>query len=475
MANLRKPTKACTSFSPPQPWQVQQVLIALKESISELGYDPPDPVAVESWAVLIHSSMEAPYRKYHTLNHAFELSEGADADPIETLSALFHDVVQYSVDGDLTDSQRDILGTSIIPTDENGYELSKESAESDLAMVLSVFGRTAGEVVVGPNAPRGGNELLSAMIAVRCLQSILNPQHLLAIVACIELTIPFRSIDTHGQSDSDRLRERLSQTNEEFGIGADNIELDEVVHKAVRLSNRDVAAFQSPDSALFVSNALKLILETSPNLLSRKPFTMEDYLSAVKGSEHFFSGLDTHNIFPSFKGTPDSKQIYEMRTRCTHNLDIVGRYLRAMLIELYVLSAISVLTGEDVSMMFFWEDDSFLLEDETQIRYRSHDFWKPADSEEACSILSHPPSNIDEEVYGLLKSFKSHVAAFLYKTLGDNGIENSLLSLTATASPMIKGRAKSLLETIPKCAVEYIMTHCAERSNITAREDKVLE
>eukprot|EP00957_Ditylum_brightwellii_P199824 15233347-Ditylum_brightwellii.AAC.1 len=116
-------------------------------------------------------------------------------------------------------------------------------------MVLSVFGRTAGEVVVGPSVQRGGNELLSAMVAVRSLQNVLSTKHLLAITACHEMTIPFRKIDTHGESDTDRLRERLTQTNEAFGIGMDIIELDEVVHKAVRLANRDVAAFQSPDPA----------------------------------------------------------------------------------------------------------------------------------------------------------------------------------------------------------------------------------
>uniref|UniRef100_A0A7S4V0T7 Uncharacterized protein n=1 Tax=Ditylum brightwellii TaxID=49249 RepID=A0A7S4V0T7_9STRA len=450
-------------FRPTSAWaeedttaQVQHVRTALSESITELGYNPPDPVAVESWAVLIHSSMEAPYRKYHALNHAFELSEGADADPIEILSALFHDVVQYSVDGDLTDSQRNILGTSIIPTDENGYALSKEIADSDLAMVLSVFGRTAGEVVVGPSVQRGGNELLSAMIAVRSLQNVLSTKHLLAITACHEMTIPFRKIDTHGQSDTDRLRERLTQTNEAFGIGMDIIELDEVVHKAVRLANRDVAAFQSPDPALFVSNSLQLILETSPNLLSPKSFTIDNYVSALKGSEHFLSGLDPRDIFPSFKGTPNSSQIYEMRTRCTRNLDIAVRYLRAILTELYVVSAISVLTGEDVPMMLFWEDDSFLLE-ETQIKHCSHDFCIPGDGEEAWCSLSHPSSNVDEEVYCLLESFKSRLAAFLYKILGDNGIENLLLSSKATTFPMTKDSAKSLLETIPKCAVEYIL------------------
>eukprot|EP00957_Ditylum_brightwellii_P011463 866361-Ditylum_brightwellii.AAC.1 len=144
-----------------------------------------------------------------------------------------------------------------------------------------------------------------------------------------------------------------------------------------------------------------------------------------------------------------------MRTRCTRNLDIAVRYLRAILTELYVVSAISVLTGEDVPMMLFWEDDSFLLE-ETQIKHRCHDYCIPGDGEEACCSLSHPSSNVDEEVYCLLESFKPRLAAFLYKILGDNGIENSLLSSTSTTFPMTKDSAKSLLETIPKCAVEYI-------------------
>eukprot|EP00957_Ditylum_brightwellii_P015722 1185745-Ditylum_brightwellii.AAC.1 len=71
------------------------------------------------------------------------MEERADAKPIKKLPALFHDVVPYSIDGDLMDSHRNILGTFIIPTNENRYTLSKEIADSDLAMILSVFGCTA--------------------------------------------------------------------------------------------------------------------------------------------------------------------------------------------------------------------------------------------------------------------------------------------------------------------------------------------
>lgn len=65
------------------------------------------------------------------------------------------------------------------------------------------------------------------------------------VVACIEATIPFRS-KSDGQTAGERLRDRLSATNEQFGFGWSEEDLHSIVQRAVRLANRDVENFAYP-------------------------------------------------------------------------------------------------------------------------------------------------------------------------------------------------------------------------------------
>ncbi len=74
---------------------LQRLINVFRESFDRLGVSVGLDV-LEDQAVLIHKAMTVQTRNYHNLEHVFDLIE-AD-NPIQTLAALYHDIVYYQVD-----------------------------------------------------------------------------------------------------------------------------------------------------------------------------------------------------------------------------------------------------------------------------------------------------------------------------------------------------------------------------------------
>ena len=82
-------------------------LIALFYQAFQTLYVRIDPLAVENLAVMVYKAMAAQTRNFHTLDHVFSLADALD--PIQTLAALFHDIVYYQVDMGFASGLQEII------------------------------------------------------------------------------------------------------------------------------------------------------------------------------------------------------------------------------------------------------------------------------------------------------------------------------------------------------------------------------
>merc|ERR1711971_768967 len=83
--------------------------------------------------------------------------------------------------------------------------------DSLLDMICFIFGFSPGVDL----SCRGGNEFLSALVAVRSLEGVISRKNLIKMAVCIEATIPFRE-DQNGRSPIDMLYERLCDVNGKY-------------------------------------------------------------------------------------------------------------------------------------------------------------------------------------------------------------------------------------------------------------------
>mmetsp|Transcript_23335 Transcript_23335/g.50601 ORF Transcript_23335/g.50601 Transcript_23335/m.50601 type:complete len:606 (+) Transcript_23335:227-2044(+) len=462
---------------------LQRLVHALRGSLEILGASPSNR-QLESWAIIIHESMSVYGRYFHSVRHVFDISVGADA--IQTLAALFHDCIYCSVDGGLLPKQADLL-RGVISDESTGptstTTTSSSSAETAgtgtivfghiskyndpmLAMVASVFGFSADQVLSTPFS--GENEFLSAVLAVRCLEGVLRPPQLMQIVACIEMTIPFREKDDRGDGPAERLFARLERTNAEFCLGISQQDLTIITQRAVDLGNRDVENFCTTDTPWFLDNTWKLLPESNVPLRRKVTYTVCEYQQALLGMCGFFSNLNYKVVFNSFRGSPTRDELAEIRSRTKRNIQVAKLYIRAKLLSVSLIAALAELTGGDAPMALFVGD----MPGREHYTDRLDDFI-PLESVDGRNSVS-----IDEEVYDILKTGRksdakfdlanSPLAAYLYGLLGDTGVEEALRDVDAR--PMDKERSLQLLKSIPPEAVRVVIKNCAKIA-ITRTDD----
>ena len=383
---------------------LQRLVHALRTSLEALGAHPTNR-QLESWACLIHESMSVYGRYFHSVQHVFDISQNADA--IQKLAALFHDCIYCNVDGGLLPKQAELL-KGVISDEESkddgtaGTMVFKHiSKEKDpmLSMIASVFGFSADQVLTTPFS--GENEFLSAVLAVRCLQEVLEPIHLVQIAACIELTIPFRKKDDNGDGPAERLFARLERANRKFNLGIDQHELTIITQRAVDLGNRDVENFCTTDTPWFLDNTWKLLPESNVPLRRKVTYTVCEYQQALRGMCGFFSNLNYKVVFNSFRGSPTDEQIEEIRRRTRRNIQVAMLYVHAKLLSVSLLAALAELTGGDAPMALFVGD----MPGRDHYTDRLDDFI-PVDNKRRDSIA------LDDEVYDILETGRKSHAKF---------------------------------------------------------------
>lgn len=169
---------------------LQRLVVEMRTSLEK--FDDENDVDVtddqlENWAIIIYESMSAPSRTFHGVQHVFDISEGAD--PIQKVSALFHDVIYYSIDGGLNPAQEKVLHGLVNEGEDKTVSLCEDEFDEATRLVIDIFGISPGQTL---NPFSGLNEFLSAALAIRCLKTALSLSSLAKIAVCIEATIPFR-------------------------------------------------------------------------------------------------------------------------------------------------------------------------------------------------------------------------------------------------------------------------------------------
>jgi len=458
--------------------RMQRLISEMKESIVTLNkqssshdsnYDDIKSYTdLEDWACIIYESMSGSSRTFHSVQHVFDISEGAG--PILKLAVFFHDVIYYSIDDGLpNDRVQELIGNVFI--DNNGkVTITEDKLDTNTNMVMDIFGFKPGQML---DPFKGMNEFLSAVVAIRCYQNLLTNAHLAQIAACIEATVPFRKVNNEGKCPCDLLYDRLVKVNEKYNLELNEAQLVESVKYAVELGNRDLDNFSISEHTVFLSNTWNLLPESNICLRNTKVFRISDYALALKKMTGFFKFLDPNTIFMSFRDDDEQKFIIKEKTRMAAvNIQIATKYMICKLLSIGVLAAISELSGGDAPLALFLGD----LPERNYVSITIEDYIDTPSGPINDTII------IDKNVFDLLSNGRdseskfdiknSPLAAYLYSLIGDEGVEKC--SVYAVC-PMDEVNAKSLLRSIPKIASATIVAACAELATTrTGRFDQMM-
>jgi hypothetical protein len=330
---------------------LQRLINVFRESFDRLGV-PVGLDVLEDQAVLIHKAMTVQTRNYHNLEHVFDLIE-AD-NPIQTLAALYHDIVYYQVDlGFLP--QIHLLISSNILEHSGSFLLVKPPAPEDelYNLTLAVFDMQPGQSL----SPASGlNEFLSALVMNKKLGGILPENDLLKITLCIEATIPFRGPTANGEDYSYTLERRALSAAEKRGLPISQAEIEQAVKLAVIFANRDVENFAEPDVSCFLDTTWKLLPELNVPLRSSDVYTICEYRQALQGMENFLTCLRPEVVFHHYRGVPSDEAYEQMVQRAGRNIETAREYLRVKLVAQAILEALAELTGGDAPLTLFMGD-----------------------------------------------------------------------------------------------------------------------
>ncbi|MFB8796224.1 MAG: hypothetical protein U7126_18850 [Microcoleus sp.] len=324
----------------------KRCLDCLVSSIEQLG-GRVEIAKLEQIAELIIQTMRGPWRYFHTSEHIFEV--GGSVDPIEVLAALFHDLVYVQVDQGVGFNISSALcpfvkevRSQLVIRDE--AELPKDAMYQ---LVASVFGFVPGQIL-SPFA--GQNEFLSAIIAGKSLEPFLPASTIAQIAACIEATIPFRGVSASGLRAIELLHLRLVSVNRDFNLGWTDAETAEIVKRAVRLANRDVENFASPNSSNFLDNTWNLMPETNHELSNVNSYTVGGYRRSLQKMEGFLNFLKPEQVFQQFMQEPDDETYTNLIALTRKNLAVAKLYLGVKLITIAILEALAHRLGRDIPL-----------------------------------------------------------------------------------------------------------------------------
>jgi len=324
----------------------KRCLDCLVNSIEQLG-GRVEIAKLEQIAELIIQTMRGPWRYFHTSEHIFEV--GGSVDPIEVLAALFHDLVYVQVDQGVGFNISSALcpfvkevRSQLVIRDE--AELPKDAMYQ---LVASVFGFVPGQIL-SPFA--GQNEFLSAIIAGKSLEPFLPASAIAQITACIEATIPFRGVSASGLRAIELLHQRLVSVNRDLNLGWTDAETAEIVKRSVRLANRDVENFASPNSSNFLDNTWNLMPETNHELSNVNSYTVGGYRRSLQKMEGFLNFLKPEQVFQQFMQEPDDETYTNLIAITRKNLAVAKLYLGVKLITIAILEALAHRLGRDIPL-----------------------------------------------------------------------------------------------------------------------------
>lgn len=386
-------------------WAAQQL---------QLQVDTPRLAKVSE---LIVQSMTGPWRYFHTPNHTFAV--GGSQDAIEVIAALFHDLIYLQIDQSVSVNLSCYIAPFVKEIAGRLYIRDQSEIASDFAfeLVSSVFGFVPGQVL---SPVSGQNEFLSALAASKILGSFCPPQLLTQVVACIEMTIPFRPKLATGISASEDLYHRLTKANSKLKLNMTEPDLVQAVKRSVRMANRDIENFAYPSAASFLDNTWKLIPETNHHLNRPSSYTVHEYRVALQKMEGFMNFLKPERIFQQFQSEPDDQTYRGLLVRSKRNIRIAQHYLGVKLVAIAILEALSLRLGHDIPLSMMMGE----LPNLESSNARFENFLPILSDSDSCPL----ETELEAEVLKLLEKGRSNnssydlknspLAAFIVKSLG---------------------------------------------------------
>ena len=138
---------------------IQRIVELFVDIFQQLGVKISLPM-LEELSVIVHKAMTLQSRHYHNLDHVFMFLD--PPDPIQSLSALFHDVVYYQVDRGFLPELEEIICT-YIKEERDTFSIVDTIPEEEQGvwLTLDIFGFHPGQTIT---ALQGLNEFLSALV-----------------------------------------------------------------------------------------------------------------------------------------------------------------------------------------------------------------------------------------------------------------------------------------------------------------------
>ena len=436
---------------------LDDVLKLVATALSEVGAQHAT-WQIERLGVMVHEAMSLDTRHYHDLTHAVSVAQQGDA--IEIFAGLFHDVVYHHVDKLFAPSLAPLI-ESLVEFDDGGVQLCAGACDEDhwAQVALKVFGITPEQA---PSLSAGLNELLSAIVAAKALQTLLEDSQIVQIVACIEATIPFRKPDENGKTAIEALAQRLSQVSDQYALGLSEDSVSDCMIRAVNVSNKDLSSFAREDSREFLAETWLLFAESSAVLGRKRGFFMGDYSASLSGALGFFTTLNAHNVFQRFGQYPATPVHEDLERALQDNLAWGVVYLKMKIIAIALLEGLAQMTGGDTLVTLFM--GQVRLADEKGKRFED---FLPV-SQDASPQSATRDSGGDSMTYELLAHGRaaisrfdmpnSPLAAFLYARLGE--AEMLRLYPFAASSLAQEISPKLYLAEIPKALLLDVVRAC---------------
>lgn len=423
----------------------------------------------ERLAMVVQFSMDTKTRAYHTTGHVFGLCEGMS--PHQVLAALFHDLVYCQLDGGFPESTVEILQG--VTRTQDGALILQPIASDDMALALcaAIFDFQPGQTLPLYD---GMNEFLSAVVAARLLQQHLAPQDLLAVVACIEATIPFRATDIDGLSRVDKLALRVYRQyqalGETLGLERDRAAIqayvDRVVGDAVGLANRDLGSFAHADPAAFLFSTWQLIDESNVPLTRLGVYSLRQYRDVLMRMEGFLGMLNPESVFLRYQDTPSAADAAALCTAATRNIAFACDFLDAKVASVAIVEALALSTGTDCPVSMFLGDISSA-------------YGRPDRVED---FLPQAPlhARVDSDLLGVFETGRtlasnndltaSPLTAFVYRYQGYEGTRKALRHARDMFAGLLS--PKAFLQTLNRdmvCAIIQACSHIALSRTETLR------
>lgn len=392
---------------------IQKLVDLIEKALLDLKAHPSQEF-IESAAILVHEGMSGPYRRFHTTEHVFQVTD-PHGDPILVLSALFHDLVYYNVDRGLMEQVEEIVSPYITVELEQVFIRRRSPAnDSILPLVMGVFGFEYGQLLT-PFA--GLNEFLSALVFAKVFYPILDFKDYLGVVACIEGSQPFRAKDENGKTCFEHLEERILKLNRTRQYGLNEPQISDLIKKSVKFANLDVQNFSCENVVEFLDNTWKLLPENNSYLLTNKVYTIKSYRMALEKMEIFFNRINVSDIYHSYKNTPPVKELQKMQEQAHKNIELAKFYLAGRLLATGLLEVLCMSTGGDAPVLMIMGNNS---RENIEPKYEFNDLIDKIPVSLASDLNQKVLEllEFESDLVSVLNFRKTPLAAFVYKCVG---------------------------------------------------------